>query len=359
MPEIVNFPNTRTEIREQASEWIAKMQSGQLSDEEQAQLKAWVAQSRNHENELKMMAENWDRLHTIGKKHLAVSSRSSNAENNRESTNTWVNFALKAAAAISFLALIPLVYFLSFHPNSKFETNGVFVTKVGAQKTINLSDGSVVFLNTNSELLVNYNENSRNLTLLRGEASFDVAKDKLYPFVVKAGNGDVQALGTSFAVRLNGEKVDVLVSHGTVRVRASDANIRPNAKEERPAKHKEKPSNAEESVIARAGNRVVFEKHKVESVTVETQETLDRELYWKKGFLDFNQIPLAQVVSEVARYTDYKIVISDSTLEHLTVGGYYPIDNIETIFETLEMNFNLEVTELDDNTFVIKKQYKS
>jgi len=357
MPEIVNFPNTLAEIREQASEWVAKMQSGPLSDDEQAELKAWVAQSRTHEVELKIMAENWDRLHTIGKKHSAVFSELPNSECDRESTNTWSKFVLKAAAAISFLALIPLVYFLSFNPNSKFETNGVFVTKIGAQKTINLSDGSVVFLNTNSELLVNYNEDSRNLTLLKGEASFDVAKDKLHPFVVKAGNGDVQALGTSFAVRLNGEKVDVLVSHGTVRVRASDSNS--TSKEDRPAKPKEETSNAEESVIARAGNRVVFEKRKVESVTVEAQETLDRELYWKKGFLDFNQIPLAQVVSEVARYTDYKIVISDSTLEHLKVGGYYPIDNIETIFETLEMNFNLEVTELDDNTFVIKKSYKS
>lgn len=359
MPEVVNFPIVLAEIREQASEWIAKMQSGSLSDDEQAQLKAWVAQSRTHEKELKTMAENWDRLHSIGKKHSVVFSEPPKGECNRESTNTWSKFALKAAGAISFLALIPLVYVLSLHPNSKFETNGLFITKVGAQKTINLSDGSVVFLNTNSELLVNYNEDSRNLTLLKGEASFDVAKDKLYPFVVKAGKGDVEALGTSFAVRLNGEKVDVLVSHGTVRVRANDANTHPKTKEEGPAKHKEKTSNAEESVIARAGNRVVFEKRRVESVTVETQETLDRELYWKKGFLDFNQIPLAQVVSEVARYTDYKIIISDSTLEHLTVGGYYPIDNIETIFETLEVNFNLEVTELDDNTFVIKKHYKS
>ena len=357
MPEVVNFPNTVAEIRAQASEWIAKMQSGPLSDVEQAELKVWVAQSRTHEVELKTMAENWDRLHSLGKKHSATFSESSNTEYERKNTNTWSKFALKTAAVISFLALIPLVYMLSINPNSKFDTNGVFVTKIGAQKTINLSDGSVVFLNTNSELRVNYNEDSRNLTLIRGEASFDVAKDKLHPFVVKAGNGDVQALGTSFAVRLNGEKVDVLVSHGTVRVRASDTNT--NGKDERPEKQKVEVSNAEQSVIARAGNRVVFEKRKVESVTVEAQETLDRELYWRKGFLDFNQIPLAQVVSEVARYTDYKIVISDPTLEHLKVGGYYPIDNIETIFETLEMNFNLEVTELDGNKFLIKKSYKT
>ena len=320
MPEIVNFPNTLADIRQQASEWIVKMQSGPLSDDEQAQLKAWVAQSQTHEAELIKMAENWDRLHTMAEKHSDAFSESSNAECDEKSTSPWSKFALKSAAVISFLALIPLVYFLSINPSSKFDTNGLFVTKIGAQKTINLSDGSVVFLNTNSKLQVNYNEDSRSLTLIKGEASFDVAKDKLHPFIVKAGNGDVQALGTSFAVRLNGEKVDVLVSHGTVRVRASDGNS--DTKQARPAKQKVEVSNAEQSVIARAGNRVVFEKRKVESVTVEAQETLDRELYWTKGFLDFNQIPLAQVVSEVARYTDYKIIISDSTLEHLKVAVF-------------------------------------
>ena len=357
MPEIVNFPNALTQIREQASQWIAKMQAGSLSDDEQAQLKAWVKQSKTHEIELTKMAKNWDYLQTLGKKHGAVYSDAPNNEGITRTRKPWKHYALKMAAVISFFALFPLMYFLSVQPNAttEFNTNGLFVTKVGAQKTIHLSDGSVVFLNTNSKLLVNYNKDARNLTLMKGEASFDVAKDKLHPFVVKAGNGDVQALGTSFAVRLNGEKVDVLVAHGTVRVRANE-NI---ANTDTLPVEQQEASTPEQSVIATAGNRVVFEKSKVESVTVEAQETLDRELYWKKGFLDFNQIPLAQVVSEVARYTDYKIIISDSTLEHLTVGGYYPIDNIETIFETLEMNFNLEVTELENNTFLIKKSYKS
>src|SRR4029077_19225198 len=68
-------------------------------------------------------------------------------------------------------------------------------TKVGELQVVPLGDGSVISLNTDSEVVVRYSEKSRDIELFRGEALFDVAKNKARPFVVHAGDTAVRAVG--------------------------------------------------------------------------------------------------------------------------------------------------------------------
>ena len=64
-----------------------------------------------------------------------------------------------------------------------------YETAVGERSTFTLSDGSIVTLNTNSELTVHYSDTRREARLARGEANFEVAKNRAKPFVVRAGDG--------------------------------------------------------------------------------------------------------------------------------------------------------------------------
>jgi transmembrane sensor len=354
MKDVVNLKDSKQAIRQQAGEWLVKIDGGDLSSEEQRALNAWTKQSRLHFETLKQMAESIDRLKETASKQAGPVEQTAPVT----SGNSCHNWAVKVAAIFALAVLIPLVYYMKTIVEFK-STNGEYVTQVGGQKTLTLVDGSVVTLNTDSRLIVEYQDGKRLLRLLNGEANFDVAPDADHPFIVRAGKGDVQALGTSFAVRLKGEEVDVLVSHGTVRVRADESereqSLQPNTAPKLQTQVNRAENSPVSSVVVGAGKRVVFDESIVASVSEEDQESLNRHLYWRKGYLAFKDQPLSQVVEEVRRYTTFNIILSDASLGEIRVGGYYPIDNIETVFSSLEINLGLQVERQGKDTFFIKK----
>ena len=78
----------------------------------------------------------------------------------------------------------------------------MITTAVGEQREMQLPDGSMIALNTDSQLEVTYGENYRDVRLLKGEALFEVTRDPARPFIVDAGIRRVEAVGTAFVVHL-------------------------------------------------------------------------------------------------------------------------------------------------------------
>ncbi|MEP4891942.1 MAG: FecR domain-containing protein [Aliiglaciecola sp.] len=344
MTGVVDFPKNLETIKREASEWIARMETGELSEDEQVELKHWVATSPEHKKQLQRLTQLWDSMSDIGERQRSASSASKASK----AGGLGLNFNIFSYKTLSYFVLIlVLPVLVYFHNLSEFRSlNGQYATKIGQQKIITLTDGSEILLNTNSIVEVLYSRDQRNIHLLQGEANFKVAADKSKPFTVKAGLGDVMALGTSFSVRLDGNKVKVLVSHGTVRIRAQDNEGHlPSAIK--------KPLTRNNEVIATAGNNVVFDEAEVESVVQENNESLSNQLSWKKGFLAFDNEPLSAVVEEVSRYTSKKIIILDDDIQQLKVGGYYPISNLESVFSSLELNLGLVIKRVDDEYYYI------
>ncbi len=103
-----------------------------------------------------------------------------------------------------------------------------YETRIGGFSRIVLDDGSVIDLNTDSDVRVRIGSHKREVRLERGEGRFQVAHDATRPFTVSAANADVRAVGTAFSVRLHDSKqVDVLVSEGTVAIAAARVAARP------------------------------------------------------------------------------------------------------------------------------------
>lgn len=84
-------------------------------------------------------------------------------------------------------------------------------TGVGKRRTIVLTDGSQVLLNTDTAIALNWNEQERSITLRRGQALFTVAPDPNRPFSVETDDCTVTALGTVFEVRTEREATRVTV----------------------------------------------------------------------------------------------------------------------------------------------------
>src|SRR5690606_34928319 len=93
----------------------------------------------------------------------------------------------------------------------------MLTTKVGERRILTLADGSTVMLNTDTRLRVRFSDSHRTVFLENGEASFDVAKDAARPFIVKAGNTQIAAIGTTFDVRWLGQALAVTLVQGRVR----------------------------------------------------------------------------------------------------------------------------------------------
>lgn len=118
-----------------------------------------------------------------------------------------------AAAAVAAMAVA--AWWQS--PYSGWQT---ISTAAGEQRVVELDDGSTVYLNTRSKLRVRLSAQSRDLQLVSGEALFDVERDPARPFLVRAGETIVQALGTQFNVYQESESTRVTVLEGKVEVSA-------------------------------------------------------------------------------------------------------------------------------------------
>ncbi len=181
---------------------------------------------------------------------------------------------------------------------------GDYSTQLGETRIVELSDGSVVTLNTNSKMSVTYTEKERNIRLSQGEAFFKVAKNKKRPFIVFAGDTQVRAVGTSFTVRLLPERpIQVLVQEGVVEVIRRDM---PRAKPVRAI------AETQTLVPLRAPIIVHTVPHPL----------LARKLAWQYGRIAFENETLSDAAQEFARYSNTKIQV-DPAVGSLTITGLF------------------------------------
>jgi hypothetical protein len=153
------------------------------------------------------------------------------------SRNLFLRTPFKLAAAITAIAVIGLgaIFFkqkgLPSLQNENFHTVALakkISNKTEAIRRVMLEDGTVITLKPNSsiEYPEKFSGNDRKV-LLRGEAFFDVAKDKDRPFIISASDVTIKVLGTSFNVMAyeGAKEISVAVKTGKVSVYKKAKNI--------------------------------------------------------------------------------------------------------------------------------------
>ncbi|HXO55971.1 MAG TPA: FecR domain-containing protein, partial [Mycobacterium sp.] len=205
----------------------------------------------------------------------------------------------------------------------------ILATAVGQQRNVTLIDGSVVTLNTNTILETDLTRRIRQLYLRKGEAHFQVAHDRSRPFLVHAGDAVVRAVGTEFEVRLRTDQhVDVVVNEGRVEVQA------PTAPQQAPDA-RGRAAGLTMVRALKAGEQLTTASADYAIVPV-SQQQLSSELAWREGAIIFEGQPLSQAVSEIERYTDARIVVSDPRVAALRVGGRFRTDDVQGFLDGLQ-----------------------
>lgn len=315
---------------EEANRWVLRLEEG-LSAPDEAALGEWLAADPEHLAVFLEAAKAWDESAVLAR--LAdIFPRNSTAPQRRP---RWALPAVAATVALAVgLVALDRLPVPSFNGSQEMEQAAQSLhTAIGEQKTMALADGSVVVLNTDSEVRVAFDSDARVLHLLRGEIHISVADDPSRPFSVVAGDHIVQAIGTSFSVEITqDQRVDLVVTEGTVVVGihapGSQAEVTP-------------PILAQtEGNTVEAGEGLLLGDTDNVVVPV-TAEEIEVKLAWRYGSLMFSSEPLEDALMEMERYTTVRFVFVDEELKARSVSGRFRAGDVEALLVALRINFDI------------------
>lgn len=321
-------------IKAESSAWSVARERG-LTAEEQDRFFDWMAADPRHSE--------WLAKHQQGLKSLKMLAHWRPEHSTRPNPNLLAAFAkpkpgaklLRWFVPVGLAAAVALTAVWWSRPDR--EANPIELLTV--RKV--LEDGSKIDLSHGAEVEVTYTPERRDVRLLRGEATFKVAKDPGRPFNVVASGVTVRAVGTAFNVDLGEKSVAVLVTEGSVKV---------NGPDQLPA------SRPPELPVLDAGLQMVVPLTHAGSPTIEraSQAALNRVRRWRPTQLEFNDTPLAQVVAELNGENRLKLVIADPVIASMPMGASLRTDNVEGFVRILESNFGLK-TEQRGDSIVIRR----
>lgn len=314
-------------IEHDASVWLSKFDARGGEPENDEEFNRWLEADIRHRVAYLRLEMAWRRAERL--KELKPLDQSINPDLLAPSKPPrWRRWPMAAAAGLVTVVACAGVWAAWLkYDGERYETH------VGCRTRIVLEDGSVIDLNTNSELRVRFNDERRDIKLLRGEGRFQVAHDAARPFVVSAAGADLRAVGTEFSVRLRDSKqIDVIVAEGTVAIASESEPEHP-------------PLNAGDAAV-------VIRDHV--SVSRLEPQVLAQRLAWTTGRLEFRGESLAFAVEEFNRYNRRQISLADPKLAQLRVGGSFKSTDPDSFAAALASTFGLKVDTRESEDIVLR-----
>jgi transmembrane sensor len=309
-------------VDREAAAWFARLKSRHVSNATLRAFWAW-RDTAAHATAYERVEAAWATAGDLAKDpEIAAATRAAYAPPPlRVAKVTWSPISpprlglLAPAVAVSVLGL---TWFTLTRPPT-------YATKVGEQRTVLLSDGSKVRLNTDSRIRVRFRTGERDIDLLRGEAFFEAAHDATRPFVVQAADARVRALGTRFDVRRDPDGVWVALVEGKVHV----------TQDRRPAA----------AVLAPNPQR------KVSATGISPPHATDAAdaTSWTAGRLIFHDVALRDAVAQVNRYAVRKIEL-DPALGQDALSGSFNTGDTEAFVLAVKAMFGLRTVAGDGDT---------
>ncbi|MEM6677698.1 MAG: FecR domain-containing protein [Pseudomonadota bacterium] len=327
---------TREERAEdEALDWFLRLTSGAADDGERARFEAWHKADRRHADAFAAVEAIWADADALGEAFAADPPTTPAAPTApaapaatrprpmpraapRPTRRRWR--APLAVAAVAVLALLA-------GPEALLRLQADHRTGVGEQAQIVLADGSRLHLNTDTAIALELRDTARRITLLSGEAIFDVAHDPDRPFTVTAGSGQISALGTSFRVRLLNEGGEVAVTEGRVAV----------------------DTGGGDALELGAGQQASFADGTPPGPIAPV-----RQVGWPSGFVSLRDMPLANALAEIDRYNPGLIVLAAPEVAARRVTARIALADLEGGIEALAATENLSVTRLTSYLLVLQ-----
>lgn len=278
------------EIRAEAAAWLARLRADDKDPSDELAFRVWLGEDPRHAAAFEAVTEVWDIAGAAWTEPLA--SRPGLATPTRRRA-LLVGAGSLAAAGLCF----------SFWQRAYA---GVYETAIGEQKHLVLSDGTQVFLDTDTRIHAAYDSRMRVVALERGRCDFHVMERDERPFVVDAASQRIVAAHTTFDVRRDGDEVCVVLLQGSAMV-----------------------DGAQRRVLLKSGERLV---------ATNTRSVIDKPnlvplLAWQTGEAIFDNETVAAAIREMNRYSLVKIEAADPAVAKMRISGVYRVgDNAAFAF---------------------------
>ena len=321
------LPPSRS-VRAEAAVWLSRLHSDERTEQTEAGFRRWLAVSPTHRAAFEQMTEIWECSVNLSR---APSPEVSQA---REFGHALRRGLAASAVTLAICALITVgaFYVIRLHADSKSE---VFITALGQRRPIALADGSRLDLNTDSRVKVSYGTHIRRITLEKGQARFDVVRNPSRPFVVRVGDRQIVALGTTFDVRWIDGRLSIVLVEGRVAVL--------------PAGDSYTSANSPSALTLDPGEKLDFEGP---TLAVKSTTRLDREEAWVKGRVVFEATRLGAAIAEINRYAPRRLELVNPALADLLISGSFSVDDPNAFARTVAQMFSLQVIEASNSVLI-------
>jgi transmembrane sensor len=312
------LPNAAA-VKDRAAEWMQRRQFWDWKTEDQNALDAWLAESPAHEIAFIRMERTWTRTERLAALRKPVHGATLR--------NRLLPIFMRVAVGLAALAIFGVSGFLY----GTHATGKEYSTPIGGRQTITLADGSKIYLNTNSALRLD--AQNRSAILEHGEAYFEIRHNAKVAFAVTAVGHRVTDLGTIFSVRADSGRLEVSLVGG--RARIDDM----------------KQFGSPRTAVLAPGDVAIATSSSL-SITHKSQQRLMNSLAWQRGVLLFDDIALAEAVTELGRYSTKKIVIADASVARRTIYGSVPTNDVGAFIRVAHNVMGLHVQSIGDEIVI-------
>jgi len=238
---------------------------------------------------------------------------------------------LRIAASIALVLAIgiPALYFGVIRDNTELSIKHHLAEEGVA--TVDLPDGSRVYLNKGSEISYSIAFKNQRAVDLQGEAFFEVMSDPQNPFTVSSGEMVVTVLGTSFNVKQldSPSDLEVYVKTGKVRVSLEES---------------------EQYIQLEPEEFGLVESRKLSSSIQEDPNYIS----WKTKDFKFVNSALIEVLQELEESYHVDIHTEDLDLSEMRITTSYSGQSIDAILETIGTAFDMSVSHKENSYFLTK-----
>lgn len=336
--------NSYIKALEEASLWVAREGSGEMTHAELGELDAWLVMNEEHQKAYMDTCRTSDLLGNISNEEdqqafadIAPEMRdlfdecddlSTRLHHQRRPVRSYRWIA--AVAASLLLMVVSTILIFQDGP-----TATTYATEIGGLKTVMLKDGSIITLNTDTQISVALSSSERRILLKHGEAYFDVAKNKTRPFIVVVGKDVVRAVGTAFNIKRRAEVTKVTVMEGIVEVKTKASS---NASDNQADSNMIVPLNV--------GGDLTLNSDGIHQTQLQPSE-IERTASWRTGMIHFDGEKLESIVKELQYYATKEIIFANDEVRNIIVGGSFDTTNVSSFLKGLELAFPIRVIERD------------
>jgi len=324
----------KDDANQRAQEWIAFLASSDASSDDRARFEHWLNLDDEHRIAYEQAQAIWNGATALqALKHLEPLHQKREAR--LQGLARWFS---KLQALPQWGAALASALIVAFAINSQqAEEPDVhsYQTQTAEKRQLDLADGSSIFMSPETSVAVSYTKTTREISLLKGEAFFEVFHNPQKPFIVTSAHTQVTVLGTSFNVNSNRFGVTVAVQEGKVEVASVDVPGR---------------RNSLKNLVAGQAVKVSHTKGLGHINRIEAEDTNA----WMQDVRIYVARPLAEVLEDLSRYCDAELVIVDDQLKAQTVTAVFPMGSAQHILKALETVLPLSVQQVNDKRIELR-----